>query len=125
MGCQCSGYGTFEPGKGRSWQLFSVSLALFSDLLTLPDSLLTLQALTAMAIFALGISCLQIEHLIISEAARRAQNITFSRHRDVLAHTYSRTFWVLYSVEKTASFYFGRSSVSPFLVDIRSTVPVT
>ncbi|EXJ89901.1 hypothetical protein A1O3_02968 [Capronia epimyces CBS 606.96] len=112
LGSQYCGYGSFEPGKSRSWQLFSVALALFPDLLTLPDSLLTLQALTSMAIFALSVSCIQIEHLIISEGARRAQKVSFGQPRDGgLPDSYGRVFWVLYTIEKTSSFYYGRSSI--------------
>ena len=114
LGSQYAGGGSFEPGKGLSWRLFSVSLSLFPDLLILPDSLLTLEAVTAMAIFALNLSCLQIERIILSEAARRAQNVNCSRLRGSDACTFNRTFWVLYSLEKTASFYYGRSSVSTF-----------
>jgi hypothetical protein len=48
LGSQYNNGGTFEPGQNRAWQLFSVSLALFSDLVVLPDSLIALQAVTAM-----------------------------------------------------------------------------
>ncbi|KIW94661.1 uncharacterized protein Z519_04638 [Cladophialophora bantiana CBS 173.52] len=110
LGCQHSGYGSFEPGKSRSWLLFSVALAAFPDLLTLPDSLLLLQALTAMTIFTLSLSCLQIEHIILTESSRRVQKIPLSRQKDAVLKSYARTFWVLYSIEKTSSFYCGRSS---------------
>ncbi|KAH8660123.1 hypothetical protein BX600DRAFT_415102 [Xylariales sp. PMI_506] len=103
--------GGFEPGKGEAWRHFSISLALFRDLLTQPDSLTMLQAMTAMAVFSLGISCLSIEHVIISEAARRAQNLGRSNLTGVTADSYHRVFWVLYSMEKMSSFYFARSSV--------------
>ncbi|KIW29434.1 hypothetical protein, variant [Cladophialophora immunda] len=111
LGCQHCRNGSFEPGKSRAWQLFSVALSLFPDLLTLPDSLLTLQALTSMAIFTLSVSCIQIEHIIISEGARRAQQISFGQLTDGLSDTYGRVFWVLYTIEKTSSFYYGRSSI--------------
>jgi hypothetical protein len=77
----------------------------------MPDSLTMLQALAAMAVYALNISCLSIEHVIISEGARRAQNLASANLSGAAAQTYHRTFWVLYSLEKTCSFYFGRSSV--------------
>jgi hypothetical protein len=115
LGSQYCGCGSFEPGKSRAWQLFSVALALFSELLTLPDSLLILQALTSMAIVTLSVSCIQIEHIIISEGARRAQKVSFGQPRDGLPDSYGRVFWVLYTIEKTSSFCYGRSSVSFFL----------
>lgn len=111
LGCQRDGGGSFEPGTGKAWELFSASLALFPELLAMPDSLTMLQALAAMAVYALNISCLSIEHVIISEGARRAQNLASVTLSGAAAQNYHRTFWVLYSLEKTCSFYFGRSSV--------------
>lgn len=114
LGCQVRGGGSFEPDKGDAWQLFSVALAAFPDLMTLPDSLTVLQAMAAMTIFTLGISCLAIEHVIVSEAARRAQNLGSANLTGNAAVLYSRVFWVLYSVEKISSFHFGRNSVSSY-----------
>ncbi|KAI1075017.1 hypothetical protein F5B20DRAFT_595662 [Whalleya microplaca] len=111
LGCQAGGDGSFEPGKGRAWRFFSRSLAIFPELLALPDSLDVLQAMTSMAIYSLGISCLAIEHFIISEAARRAQNLGNVNQRGSAIASYHRTFWVLYALEKISSFYFGRNSV--------------
>lgn len=111
LGCQYDGGGSFEPGKGKAWSLFSTSLALFPDLLNLPDSLTILQALAAMTVYASGISCISIEHVIASEGARRAQNLARANLTGSAAHTFRKTFWVLYSMEKVSSFYFGRSSV--------------
>lgn len=112
LGCQYDGGGSFEPGKGLAWRLFSTSLALFPDLLTLADSLVLLQAMTAMAVYAFGISCIAIEHVIISEAARRAQRLSSTNLTDTALYSFQKTFWTLYSMEKISSFYFGRSSVS-------------
>lgn len=78
----------------------------------LPDSLTTVQALTAMAIYTSGISCLSIEHPIISEAARRVQRIVRTNLTAHCANLAYRAFWVLYSMEKVSSFYMGRTSVS-------------
>lgn len=118
LGCQYDGGGSFEPGKGRAWSLFSTSLALFPDLLTLPDSLTILQALAAMTVYAFGISCISIEHVIVSEGARRAQNLARANLTGSSAHTFRKTFWVLYSMEKVSSFYFGRSSVRMMIMII-------
>ncbi|EPE04298.1 transcription factor [Ophiostoma piceae UAMH 11346] len=107
--------GSFEPGKGTAWRLFSMALVNLSDLLILPDSLLTLQALTAMVVYGLGVSCLSIERVILSEASRRAQSLastfgTSTSGSTTSSATFQRTFWVLYSIEKVMSFHFGRSS---------------
>lgn len=111
LGCQHDGGGSFEPASGQAWKLFSKSLALYPDLLGLPDSLLTVQALTAMAIYSSGLSCLSIEYLVISEAARRIQRHVRTSVVGNTANSLYRTFWVLYSMEKVSSFYLGRSSV--------------
>ncbi|KAF2994322.1 hypothetical protein E8E14_001319 [Neopestalotiopsis sp. 37M] len=110
LGCQAMGGGSFEAGKGEAWRLFSVSLGLFPDLITLPDSLTVLQAMAAMTIYSLGISCIAIEHVIISEAARRAQNLGSSKLTGEDAINYHKVFWVMYSTEKISSFHFGRNS---------------
>lgn len=112
LGCQATGGGSFEPGKGESWRLFSTALSILPDLMTLPDSLIVLQAMAAMTIYSLGISCLAIEHLMISEAARRAQSLSNSNLTGNAFLCYQKVFWVLYFVEKVSSFHFGRNSVS-------------
>lgn len=111
-GSQFDHAGSFEPGTGTAWKLFSVALANFTDLLLQPDSLVSLQAMTAMAVYALNISCLAIERVITCEAARRAQNLATTPLTGRQAHMYQRTFWVLYAIEKMSSFHLGRSSVS-------------
>lgn len=111
LGCQHDGGGSFEPATGLAWRLFSTALAQYPDLLMMPDSLTTVQALAAMAVYTSGISCLSIEHPVISEAARRVQRVVrtnLTGHKADLAY---RTFWVLYSMEKVSSFYMGRTSV--------------
>jgi hypothetical protein len=47
----------------------------------------------------------------MTEAARRAQNLAIVTMTGAAAQTFRRTFWVLYSLEKMSSFFFGRSSV--------------
>ncbi|KAH6893264.1 hypothetical protein B0T10DRAFT_537020 [Thelonectria olida] len=121
LGCLYDGGGSFEPGKGRAWQLFSISLALFPELVQSPDSLLSLQAMATMAIYSLGISCLSIEKFIMTEAARRAQNLALITMIGVAAQTFRRTFWVLYSLEKMSSFFFGRNSA---FIDMDITTPI-
>ncbi|KAG8158214.1 hypothetical protein KVR01_011975 [Diaporthe batatas] len=110
IGCQLYGEGSYQPGRGNSWALFSTSMAVFSELLSLPDSILVLQALTAMSIYSLSISCMAIEHVVIQEAARRAQNLRSHKLPESDTLSYQKAFWILYSVEKISSFHFGRSS---------------
>lgn len=81
----------------------------------MPDSLTTVQALTAMAIYTSGISCLSIEHPVISEAARRVQRVVRTNLTGDCANLAYRAFWVLYSLEKVASFYMGRTSVRTYI----------
>lgn len=111
LGCQHAQGGSFEPGNGASWAVFSLALGAFSDLLLLPDSLVALQALTAMSLYTLGVSAMAVEHVIMSEAARRAQSMSKMQFSGAAALAYRRTFWLLYSMEKVTSFHFGRSSV--------------
>lgn len=113
LGCQYEHGGSFEPGKGESWGIFSVALAGFSELVLLPDSLITLQAMTAMSVYGLGINAVSIEHVIMSEATRRAQNMSKIAFTGRSAEVYRKTFWVLYYMEKVTSFHIGRSSVLP------------
>jgi hypothetical protein len=112
IGCQAGGGGSFEPRKGRSWDFFAKSLALFPDLIILPDSLVVLQALAAMTIYSQGISCLPVEHVILTEAARRAHNLGNASLPDSSIASYQRVFWLVYCLEKISSFHFGRNSVS-------------
>jgi hypothetical protein len=114
LGCQMSHGGSYEPGAGKAWELFSIALGTFADLLLQPDSLLVLQAMTAMAVYAQGVSCISVNHVITAEAARRAQNLATINMASTKAQaSYQRAFWVLYSIEKISSFHFSRSSVSP------------
>lgn len=112
LGSQLCGEGSYQPGRGKSWGLFSTSMSVFPDLLSLPDSIIVLQALTAMSIYCLSISCMAIEHVVIQEAARRAQNLRSHKLPESGTISYQRAFWILYSVEKISSFHFGRPSVS-------------
>ncbi|KAF4831481.1 putative transcriptional regulatory protein [Colletotrichum tropicale] len=110
LGSQYDGGGSFNPGRGESWELFSAALANFTNLMLLPDSLTTLQALTAMTIYSMGMSSIGLDHIIISEAVRRAQNLAEARFNNYATLAYRRTFWVLYGLEKVTSFNHGRSS---------------
>ncbi|OQE13363.1 hypothetical protein PENFLA_c049G03159 [Penicillium flavigenum] len=99
LGCQYHEGGTFDPGNGRVWKLFQVSLGLVSDILIPREALMSLQALVAMSIFAMNTCCLQIEEVLLMEAARMAQGLGYhralgngdQRHKS----TCHRTFWVI------------------------------
>lgn len=121
LGCQAGTGGRFEPGKGKSWQYLSRALAIFPDLFALPDSLEVLQAMTAMTIYSLNISCIAIEHFILSEASRRAQNLGRANLSGKARASYHRAFWVLYTIEKITNFHFGRNSI---FVDHDIIIPI-
>ncbi|CAI0649145.1 unnamed protein product [Colletotrichum noveboracense] len=125
LGSQYDGGGSYEPGRGESWELFSAALANFTDLMLLPDSLTTLQALTAMTIYSLGMSSMGLDHIIISEAVRRAQNLAEARFSNYATQAYRKTFWVLYGLEKVTSFHHGRSSKGFSDCDISCPIPST
>ncbi|KAJ9266328.1 transcriptional regulator family: Fungal Specific TF [Paecilomyces variotii] len=124
LGCQYQEGGTFDPGQGKAWKLFQISLGLFPDVLVPRESLINVQAVTAMAIFALNLSCLQIGQMMVSEAARMAQSLGFGRATSSSDNAeYHRTFWVIYTIEKMDSFYSGRNSVL-IDYDIGAPIPV-
>ncbi|CEI67909.1 unnamed protein product [Fusarium venenatum] len=111
LGCLHDGGGSFEPGKGKAWELFSVALPLLPDIQKCGKSLVALQAMTAAAVYALGIPCLSIEEKIITDAARMAQDLAPVLSKGPFAKSFYRVFWVLYAIEKMSSFHFGRNSV--------------
>ncbi|QGA14992.1 hypothetical protein EYB26_002648 [Talaromyces marneffei] len=112
MGAQYTEGGSFEAGQGKPWKLYQVALGLFSDILLPRESLVNLQALTAMCIFAQNLSCIQIEQTLISEAARMAGALGYNRA--TMNDSAHRNFWVVYILEKTFSFF---SSVSSIISD--------
>ncbi|OHF02489.1 hypothetical protein CORC01_02184 [Colletotrichum orchidophilum] len=124
LGCQYDGGGSFESGKGDAWKFFSIALANFTDLMMLPDTLTTFQAVVAMVIYSHGMAGIALEHVLVSEAARRAQNLADAKFVGAAADAYRRTFWVFYSLEKISSFHHGRSSTIVDC-DISCSVPST
>ncbi|BDD59561.1 hypothetical protein MAP00_004757 [Monascus purpureus] len=126
LGCQYTEGGSFDPGDGEAWKLFQVSLGLFLDLLVPRETLTTVQAITAMSIFALNLSCIQIGETLTAEAARMVQSLGY--HKALYAGeseiACQRTFWVVYSLEKISSFFIGKGSA--FLdLDIGCPIPET
>jgi hypothetical protein len=122
LGSQYHDGGSYEPTKSGSWRFFGTALAIFPDLLISRTTLNTVQALTAMAIFASNISCLQIEYAMISEGAKKAQALGYNRSTAPGNDERNRTFYVLYFLEKNMSFNIGRCSTI-MDSDISSAVP--
>ncbi|OJZ82293.1 hypothetical protein ASPFODRAFT_64327 [Aspergillus luchuensis CBS 106.47] len=117
LGCRYHEGGAFDPGNGRAWKLFQVSLGLVSDILIPREALMSLQALVAMSIFAMTTCCLQIDEVLLMEAARMAQSLGYhralsngdQRYKD----TCHRTFWVIYYMEKGMCFQNHKGSMIP------------
>lgn len=72
--------------------------------------------MTTAAVYALGVPCLSIEERILTDTARMAQDLAPILSKGPSAKIFHRTFWVIYAIEKTSSFHFGRSSVSPLVL---------
>ncbi|KAB8263595.1 hypothetical protein BDV32DRAFT_161759 [Aspergillus pseudonomiae] len=112
LGCQYHDGGSFEPGKGNSWKLYQVALGFASDIFIGAECLGGLQAITAMAIFALNFSYMHLDSLFIKQAACVAQRMRLNAASDAAdKHTRYRTFWVIYALEKMLSFHHGNTSV--------------
>ncbi|KAL2869162.1 transcription factor domain-containing protein [Aspergillus lucknowensis] len=121
LACQYHEGGTFDPGNGRAWKLFQVSLGLVSDILIPREGLLSLQS-----IFALTSCCLQIDEILVMEAARMAQGLGYHRATgdgdQRYRNTCHRTFWVIYFIEKHMCFQSHKGSIIPDY-DIGCPVP--
>ncbi|KAI7772379.1 hypothetical protein LZL87_007740 [Fusarium oxysporum] len=121
LGSLHDGGGSFEPGKGKAWELLSVALAHVPNLSRAKNSLVALQAITTVAVYCLGVPCISIEHKIMTEMARMAQDLAPSLCKSPYAKAFYRVFWVVYVVEKTMSFHFGRPSA---IIDVNIIVPM-
>ncbi|KAF4442059.1 hypothetical protein FACUT_2282 [Fusarium acutatum] len=121
LGSLHDGGGSFEPGKGKAWELLSVALAKVPDLPKAKNSLVALQAITTIAVYCLGVPCISIEHRIMTEMARMAQDLAPSLCKGPCAKAFYRVFWVVYVIEKIMSFHFGRPSA---IIDANIIVPM-
>ncbi|KAF5667514.1 hypothetical protein FDENT_12106 [Fusarium denticulatum] len=121
VGSLHDGGGSFEPGKGKAWELLSIALAKVPDLPKAKNSLVALQAMTTVAVYCLGVPCISIEHRIMTEMARMAQDLAPSLCKGPYAKAFCRVFWVVYMIEKIMSFHFGRPSV---IIDANIIVPM-
>lgn len=122
LGSQYNDGGGFQPSNNISWRFFSTALALFPDLLISKAALTTVQAITAMAIYASTVSSMQFSYVMISEGAKKAQALGYNRLPTPGDNPRNRAFWVLYCMEKTLTFTTMRGSVI-MDSDISSAVP--
>ncbi|OLN89025.1 putative transcriptional regulatory protein C530.05-like protein 10 [Colletotrichum chlorophyti] len=120
-GCQQYGRGSFDPGKGRAWELFRVSLSHTADVLNFGDSLAGVQTssvncedneLTMLrSIFSMNACYLQVERSILAEATRMTLALRYHKSATEGSHAICRrVFWVIYHLEKQYSFQARRSS---------------
>ncbi|KAL2794581.1 fungal-specific transcription factor domain-containing protein [Aspergillus keveii] len=108
VGCQHSDGGGYEARTGSSWSFFERALALWRDNCLLRGSLTSLQALMAMAIFCEAVSGFGLGSAILAEAAVLAQHLGISRLTSASDNASTRTFWVLYYMEKISCFTTGK-----------------
>ncbi|CAG8947778.1 unnamed protein product [Penicillium salamii] len=105
-----------------------MSLGCVSSIITSRESLLSLQALIAMAVFAMNTCCFQIEGFLLAEACRSV--LTLRYHKSAVLESDPvgcyRAFWVLYHMDKQYNFQARSSSaISDFDVGCRiPSVPV-
>ncbi|CAG9953533.1 unnamed protein product [Clonostachys rosea f. rosea IK726] len=99
LGSQFLQGGTFEPGKGKSWELFQVSLGHMGDVLLPRESIENVQALTAMSIYAMNTCGLPVDDVLISHAARMVLTLRYHKHINS-EDRQLRVFWVIYALEK-------------------------
>ncbi|OJD10494.1 hypothetical protein AJ78_08514 [Emergomyces pasteurianus Ep9510] len=107
LGSQFLGDGTFEPGKGRSWELFQVALSHMSDL-TLPrESIESVQS-----IYSMNSCALQLDGILLSHAARLVLELRY--HKSVTSEPkHLRLFWVIYALEKQQGMHSRTASIIP------------
>ncbi|KAK3349154.1 fungal-specific transcription factor domain-containing protein [Lasiosphaeria hispida] len=128
LGCQYSVGRCFDPAKSEAWRLFRHTLALLPEILFVGETLVNLQAVTAMAIFALNVACIQLGETLTLEAARMAKGLGYHRAtagskpaNAEFDQTCYRTLWVIYLLERQVCFLIGRS---PTLADYDIGCPI-
>ncbi|PLB50916.1 hypothetical protein P170DRAFT_406346 [Aspergillus steynii IBT 23096] len=112
LGCQYHGGGSFDPGKGTAWKFFQTSLGHIPRLVLARESLIAVQAITAMAVFAMNACCLQVDHTLLAEASRMVLALRYHKSSVVDANPTEchRVFWVVYHLEKQYRFQGRRAS---------------
>ncbi|CEN60961.1 hypothetical protein ASPCAL07632 [Aspergillus calidoustus] len=121
VGCQHNDGGGYETKTGSSWAYFERALVLWRDTCLLRGSLTSLQALMAMAIFCQALSGFGLESAILAEAAVLAQHLGINRITSASDSSSTRTFWVLFYMEKTSCFTTGKV---PTLQDAHISCPL-
>ncbi|WKT51665.1 hypothetical protein QSH57_002179 [Fusarium oxysporum f. sp. vasinfectum] len=117
--------GSFVAFSGAAWEIFRVSLSLFTRLIFGRRTLVAAQAVTAMAISGLTYVSLPIEDVLITEAARIVTSLQMNRgEAGEINPEFQRTFWVIYSLESEFCFNTGRASAIPYH-DISCPIPHT
>ncbi|EXA30695.1 hypothetical protein FOVG_17960 [Fusarium oxysporum f. sp. pisi HDV247] len=117
--------GSLTAFSGTAWDIFRVSLTLFSRIIFGRRTLVAAQAMTAMAIFGVTYVSLPIEDVLVTEAARIATSLQMTRSgADETSPDFQRTFWVIYSLESEFCFNTGRASSIPSH-DISCPIPQT
>ncbi|RSM04486.1 hypothetical protein CEP52_006795 [Fusarium oligoseptatum] len=107
-----AGGGSFTPGQGLSWELFSKALALYAPVILSKKVLISTQALCIMAVYSMSVEGFRYETLFITEAARSAVlmgKTGIQNPEDELARR--RTFWIIYCLEKELSFHTTTASL--------------
>ncbi|KAI9042376.1 fungal specific transcription factor domain-containing protein [Aspergillus affinis] len=112
LGCQYHGCGSFDAGTGKAWKFFQTSLGYVPRLLLARESLKAVQAITALAIFAMNTSCLQVDHTLLAEATRMVLALRYHKSSVVDGSPMEchRVFWVVYHLEKQYNFQGRRAS---------------
>ncbi|KAK0707946.1 fungal-specific transcription factor domain-containing protein [Lasiosphaeris hirsuta] len=128
LGCHYAVDRCFDPAKSEAWGLFRHTLALLPSILLVGETLVNLQAVTAMAIFALNVACIQLGETLTLEAARMAKGLGYHRvtagsqpANAEFDQTCYRTLWVIYLLERQVCFLIGRG---PTLADYDIGCPI-
>lgn len=125
---------TFKESSNESWGYFQNALNYEPKLVHSATDLLSVQALTVMAVFAQGMSCSQrLEYILCSTAARLAHSLALNRHVPKYwqmpvreQRERYRLFWVIYCLDNGIALRSGRPRVihdedisCPFPRDVR------
>ncbi|RAO66372.1 uncharacterized protein BHQ10_002384 [Talaromyces amestolkiae] len=122
MGAQYTEGGSFEAGQGKPWKLYQVALGLFSDILLPRESLVNLQALTAMIISDSDIGCPIPE---IPEAVHGGVDwfYLFARFARLISRAYEMLYTVSATTKTPEEFYEAIDMVYQDLENWRLSVP--
>ncbi|EXL64553.1 hypothetical protein FOPG_19190 [Fusarium oxysporum f. sp. conglutinans race 2 54008] len=106
LGCMYRDGGSFRPGEGLAWRLFSQVIAVYSDIILSKRTLISMQASGIRSMIP------KYEGLFIREAARAAAALSKREFEDPRRESSRRaTFWIIYYIEKEYSFHTTLSSV--------------